>query len=390
MPDTRQPIAVAVQTALKEYNRNYGTSWDWGTNWSSVDSGFETFIFKYLFPKITETFGIEKNLGNRFNWLAKEVDFIGQLSEEYAFMDMIPIGLNLSKNGMLLLRRNYPRMATKLYAQGEVKKNKITLNNNDMRLNFSTLIDGVNFVLLAFKNVISGFNVAEESEIKAMLVDYANNQLTNPAQKRIVTNMGDLSTGIFEAIQNMQNNSSRYNEANTASGGAVGRYTTQSNLKDLLILTTDRIKTYLLDTKIANTFQIKGIDFMNHVVSFDDLGGSWKLTADVTADAQTVTTLRAYGDYQTDEGDILEEGTVFTFDVSGLTAFAGKVAEVKPVSDLFALITDVKSVRYRRCTKDMIKKPFEDGDRDETTHHFHYYSQKSISPFHNKILITGE
>jgi len=380
------PITTAVASALKMYNQNYGTSWNWGTNWSNVATNFETFVTKFLFPKITESVGIDKDLGNRFNWLAREVDFIGQLSEEYTYKDIIPVSLNLSKNADIVLRRNYPQIITRLYAQGEVKKNKVTLNNNDMRLNFSTLIDGVNFVLSAFRNIISGFNVAEESEIKAMLVDYAISQV---AVKRNVTNMSDLATSCFESIQNIQNNSAKYNEAVNASNGTIGRYTTQSALKNTMILTTDKIKTYLLDTKIANTFQVAGLDFMQRVCSFDDLGGAWRLTDDITVDQDFVNLARAYGDYQVDVGDIIEKGTVFTFDLTSVTSIASKLTEIKPGNDLFAMIMDIRSIRYRRCTKDMIKEPFYNGDMDETTHFFHYYSQKAVSPFYNKILITG-
>lgn len=40
-----------------------------------------------------------------------------------------------------MLKRNYPKMATKLYGQGVLKKTKFTLNNNDTRHNFLTLGD---------------------------------------------------------------------------------------------------------------------------------------------------------------------------------------------------------------------------------------------------------
>ena len=75
-------------------------------------------------------------LGNRFEWLAREEDFVGQYSEEYVILDTVPVTMNLSKQEELMLKRNYPQMATKLYGQGILKKTKFTLNNNDSRLNF--------------------------------------------------------------------------------------------------------------------------------------------------------------------------------------------------------------------------------------------------------------
>src|SRR5699024_11451529 len=97
----------------------------------------------------------------------------------------------------------------------------------------------------------------------------------------------------------MQNNSDKYYEANTASGGAIGHYTIVSKLSDIAILTTDSMKSYLLDTKIANTFQASGIDFTDHVISFDDLGGVFKTTSEITLSEQnTITYLRGFGDYQ--------------------------------------------------------------------------------------------
>src|SRR5699024_11280771 len=97
---------------------------------------------------------------------------------------------------------------------------------------------------------------------------------------------------------NLQNNSAKYNEANTASGCAVGPYTTVTDLKNIAILTSDSMKTFLLDTKLANTFQVAGLDLSDRIISFDDLGGLWKLTADVTiSNEKTVEYFRAFNDY---------------------------------------------------------------------------------------------
>lgn len=383
-------IVDTSKSALQDFNHDYGKAWKFGENWSNVDTMFETFVNKYLFPKINETLLIDIALGNRFNWLAEEQQFIGQYSEEYVIMDTVPVAMNLGKNEELMLKRNYPRMATRLYGSGIVKKQKFTLNNNDARFNFQTLGDATNYALAVLKKKISDINVQEEKEIRAMVVDYALNQLSD-SNIRYATSQEDLASKVFEAILNMQNNSDKYNEANTASGGAIGRYTTVSKLSDIAILTTDSMKSFLLDTKIANTFQASGIDFTDHVISFDDLGGVFKTTSEITlSDSNTITYLRGFGDYQSQVGDVIPEGSVFTFDVSQQTEFVDNVVEVKPQDDLFAFIFDINTLKYKRNTDGMLKQPFYNGEFDEVTHWIHYYSFKAVSPFFNKILITSE
>lgn len=382
---TKQGTATAE--ALKQYNTSTNSAWDFGTNWSNVGKEeFETFVNKFLFPKLNQTNVISTALGNRFDWLAKEVDFIGQFSEEYVILDSVPVSMNLAKSEMLMLQRHYPKMATKLYNAGQVKKQKFTLNNNDTRLNFSTLGDATNYALAVYRKALSNINVEEEREIKGMLVDYALNQTKN---KRPVTSEEDLFKKLFEAVLNIQNNSEKYNEASLASNGAIGRYTTVSRLDKLMILTTDAMKTYLLDTKLANTFQVAGLDLSKKIISFDDLGGTFKLTADVTVEQADVDLFRTFGDYQIAVGDILPEGSVITFDISGLASFADKFVEIKPESNLFAYVFDIDKLRYKRSTKGMLKEPFINPEFDEVTHWLHYYSFKAMSPFYNSVLIGG-
>lgn len=381
-------IADSTKASLQDFNHDYGKQWTFGENWSNVNTMFETYVNKYLFPKINETLLIDIALGNRFNWLAKEQDFIGQYSEEYVIMDTIPIEMNLSKSEELMLKRNYPQMATRLYGSGIVKKQKFTLNNNDVRFNFQTLGDATNYALGVLRKKISDINVQEEKEIRAMMVDYAINQLQD-SNRRTASSKEDLTERVFEAILNMQNNSAKYNEVNKASGGSVGQYTTVSKLSDIAILTTDSLKSYLLDTKIANTFQMAGIDFTDHIISFDDLGGVYKTTKDVTlANEDTINYLRAFGDYQAMIGDVIPTGSVFTFNVSDLKEFKGNIEEIKPQGELFAFIFDINALKYKRNTKGMLKEPFYNGEFDEVTHWIHYYSFKAMSPFFNKILIT--
>lgn len=379
-------LTVETINALESYNHDHNVSWNFGTSWSNVNTEFETFINKYLFPKINETVVIDKQLGNRFNWLAKEQDFVGQYSEEYVIMDSIPVAMNLSKSETLMLKRNYPHIASKLYGGGILKKQKFTLNNNDARNNFLTLGDGVKYALAVYNKRISDINVQEEKEIKAMIIDYATHHTDNV---RKATSLDDLSHKLYEGLLNIQNNSSKYNEVKEASGGTIGQYTTQTPLNKVAILTSDTVKAFLLDTKIANTFQIAGLDLSDRIISFDDLGGVYKLIEDVkiTSD-ETVQFFRAYGDYQMEKGDILPIDTILTFDVSKLEEFAGKTEEVKPKNpDLFAYVFDIDKLRYKRYSKNMIKQ-FYNGEFDEVTYWLHYYSTKSVSPFYNNILIT--
>lgn len=382
------PVTLSSVSALEQYNHDYSAGWDFGTNWTNVGvNKFETFINKYLFPKLNETSLHGVALGNRFEWLAKEIDFIAQYSEEYVILDTVPVNMNLSKNEELMLKRNYPRMATKLYSQGVLKKTKFTLNNNDVRHNFLTLGDATKYALGVYKKRISDINVSEEHEIKGTIIDYA---LNHTKERRTASSRDELFTHVFEGILNIQNNSAKYNEADTASGGELGRFTTVSELKDVVILTNDSMKTFLLDTKLANTYQVEGLDLSERIISFDDLGGIWKLTEDVTiAEQATVDSFRTMGDYQVVIGDIIPKDSVMTFDITALTEFVGVVTELKPESELFAYVFDLNKFRYRRNTKGMLKPPFYNGEFDEITYWLHYYSFKSMSPFFNSILITG-
>lgn len=382
----KKRLANSVAQSLKMWNKTQSTAWTVGENWSNVGKEFETFVNKFLFPKLDETVLVSVALGNSFQFLAKEIDFIAQYSEEYVILDSVPSTLDLSKNEEIMLKRNYPKMATKLYGAGTVKKQKFTLNNNDVRQGFLTLGDAISYALGVYRKKISDINVTEEREMKAMLVDYANN---HAKEVRTVTSQSDLAHKIAVAIMNLQNNSEKYNEANKASGGQLARYTTVTPLNKIFILTTDEIKAYLLDTKLANTFETAGIDFTDRIMSFSDLGGAWRLTEDVTVDADILSLLKSMGDYQTVEGDIIPQGSVITFDISSVASLKNKVEEVKPKSELFAMVMDIDKIKYRQQTKGMLKPPFYNGEYDEVTYWLHYYSFKAVSPFFNSIVLQG-
>lgn len=385
MASQKRAIAAAVQGAMVQFNNDTQNSWSFGANWNNQGTAFETFVNNYLFPKLNETLIVETVNGNRFDWLAKEVDFIGQYSEEYVILDSVPISMDLSKSAELMLKRNYPKMATKLYQQGILKKIKFTLNNNDNRLNWQTIGDAITYAMAVYKKKISDINIAEEQEYKAMLLDYS---LNFTADKRTVTSMQGLFQEISKVILNLQNNSAKHNETATASGGAIGRFTTVSSINDLLIVTTDEAKAYLLDTKLANTFQAAGIDLSNRIISFDDLGGVYKTNKDIKVTAKIKQGLEAMGDYQVEVDDVIPAQSVFTFDITKLFDTAD-YTEIKPTGEYFAMVFDIRGLRYKRCTKGMLKKPFFNGEFDETTYWIHYYSMKAISPFYNKVVITS-
>lgn len=380
--------AQALSESLKQWNTDKNLAWDLGTNYSNIGTQFETYVNKYLFPKLSETLNSNVELGNRFNFLAKETPYISQLTEEYVVLDSVPVDLNLDREETLLLKRNYPKMATRLYGQGVHKKQKFTLNDNENRLNWQTLSDAIKYAVQVYQKRISDINVDEEREYKAMLVDYAMNHV-NANSVKTKQGIEDFTNAIFESVLNIQNNSSSYNESSIASGGAIGRYTTQTPLKDVLIVTTDSVKAYLLDTKIANTFQVAGLDLTNHIISFDDLGGNYMTNKPVTLTQNDVNYMSGFGDYQARPGDVIQKGVVFTYDISKAPSFKDSVSELKPTDDYFAMILDIRGLYYKRNTQKLNPVPFYNGEFDEYTYFMHYYSFKAISPFYNKIVVKG-
>lgn len=386
-------LGQTIINTLENFNGDNGKNWTWGTNFQrgTNDTGikitdFDKYVNNYLFPKLNETLIIESANGNRFDFLAKEEDFIGQYSEEYVILDSVPVTMDLTKSAELMLKRNYPKIATKLYGTGILKKQKFTLNNNAQRFAFATLGDAITYAVAVYKKKLSDINLVEEAEMKAMIIDYAINQAKD---QRKVTSTEELVQTLATVCLNLQNNSSKHNEADTASGGSIARYTpTPTKLNDILIVTSDNVKSYILNSFLANTFHNEGIDITKHIVSFDDLGGVYRTTEDVTVTEGDVAYLATFGDYQVTVGDVIPTGYVFTFEPP--TDFAGKYEEIKPDDeDMFAVVMDINAIRYKRYTKDMLKEPFYNGEFDEVTYWIHYYSMKAISPFYNKVVITS-
>lgn len=394
--DPTQQVASAVSKAITGFNVENGKQWTFGTNWDASGSDFETFTNKYLFPKLNETAIVNVALGNRFDWLAVETDFIGQYSEEYVILDTVPTELALDKSTTLMLERNYPKIATKLYGSGIVRKMKFTLNDNIARQQFATIGDAVSYAVNVYKKQISMINVVEEFELKSMIMDYALNQV---ADKRTTTADAFIDD-LYTAILNLQNNSFKHNEASTASGGTLATFTTQSQLKDLLIVTTDRQKVKILNSFIAQSFNTAGLDLTDHIVSFQELGGAYKVKQTLAVNgAEVVKALQNAGLYDFKEGDSFVVGDVIAIpnfkeimkkqDGVTDTTFSQWFTEIAPETgdDLFTVILDARAIRYKRYTKNMLKQPFYNGEFDEVTYWIHYYSMKSISPFYNKVVL---
>ena len=93
----QNPLKLIANQALVDFSKDTATDYTFGGNYSSINTQFETFVNKYLFPKITESIIIEQSLGNTFDFLAKEVPFIGQMSEEYVIMDTVPVAMDLTE-----------------------------------------------------------------------------------------------------------------------------------------------------------------------------------------------------------------------------------------------------------------------------------------------------
>ena len=388
--DPTMQVASAVSQAISGFNVENGKRWSFGTNWDATSSDFETFTNKYLFPKLNETAIVNVALGNRFDWLAVETDFIGQYSEEYVILDTVPTELALDKSTTLMLERNYPKIATKLYGSGIVRKLKFTLNNNITRQSFLTLGDAVSYAVNVYKKQISNINVAEEMEIKTMLVDYAVNHVNDKRDTTEATYIDDLYTSIL----NLQNNSFKHNEADKASGGTLTTYTTQTQLKDVLIVTTDKMKVKILNSFIATTFNTAGLDITDHIISFEDLGGAFKAKADFALSKNTATKLQNAGLYDIHENDAIKQGQILCIPnlpellkSAGVEDFDTHFETIKAPDELFTMVFDARAIRYKRYTKNMLKQPFYNGEFDEVTYWIHYYSMKSISPFYNKVVL---
>lgn len=378
-------LSKTVHSSLKDYNLENGKQWTFGSNWSSDTQGaFETYVTNYLFPKINETFNANVTLHDPFQWLTQEMEFIGQYDEEYAFLDTIPEDLTVDKGAENLLRNNFMEMATKLYGAGRLRKVSFSISDYQSRFGFKTIGDAIAYALKQRQKKLEDITFNEVREKIATLVDYANN---NVADTRAVTGFEEFMSQLNRSVLDLQEPFYTHNEASKASNGKMGRLTTQTPIDKIVIFTTNEIAEKILSSYIANSFNIKGLDLTKQIISFQSLGNAWKLKADVTVNQTIKESFNRIGVEDIEVGDTLSKGEVFTYFVDSIK---DQLEEIKPSSDMFALVADVRGIRFKQYTKNMIQKPFTNPSTGVNKYYMHYDSSKRISPFYNKVVIKGK
>lgn len=384
----------AVEASINQWNQTQGASWTKGTNWSNVGTDFETFVHKNLFPKLTETIQNLPKIGNPFQFLARERNIVGQYREEFAILDKVPTGINLNTDGELLLNPEYPKIKTRLYQNGFRRKLKFTIDlSGDITQNFLSLEDGIDYVIGEYVSSLNSINITEMREMFGGIVDYLHNNITS-YQRKTVTSLDEAVTATYNLISSMQIPTSGYNEGMTAAGPSVGRLTRKTPLERMMIICSVNARTFLLNTQIANSFQIAGLDITDHIMAFPtidetpDMDGVYKITKKVTLATQTdVDFLKAMGMYNVRIGTVFNIGTVFTFDIKTLTDFKGNFEQIGLKDDNDILVIDTASIMYDQDTSNFVRT-FENPEIDGVSYYLKYTSTKNISPFTNKGAVA--
>lgn len=385
----------AVAASINQWNQTTGASWTLGTSWDSVGTDFETFVHKNFFPVLTETIINLPTIGNPFQWLAKQRVLNGGYRQEFAVVDQVPTGVNLNTDGKLIIDPLYPKVKTRLYQNGFRRKMKFTIDlSGDILQNFLTLEDGIEYVIAQYISSLNSINIAEYREMFGAIVDYTHSNLTK-YQKRTVDSLDEAIDKTYELMKAMQRPSSAFNEGILAAGPAVSRLTRKTPLDRIMILCSDRAATRILNTNIANTFQIAGLDISDHILNFPTIedtppmDGVFKVTEDVIInDPDTLAYLKAMGMYNTLTGTVFKEGAVFTFDITTLKDFKGKYEQIGLKDDSDIILIDTASIMYYQDTSNMVRT-FENPEIDAITYYLKYTSTKNISPFTNKAVITS-
>lgn len=375
-------LAETLHSTLKDYNIENGSQWTFGSNWTTENKKtVETYINNYLFPKINETFNANVSLGDPFQWLTEEMDFIGQYDEEYSFLDTIPEDLSLDKGAENLLRNNFMEIATKLYGAGRLRKVSFSLADYQSRFGFKTFGDVTAFALRQRQKKLEDITFNEIREKIATLVDYSNNHVHDTRQ---VSSFEGFMSELNKAVLDLQEPYYTHNEVSEASNGALARLTTQTTLDKIVIFTSNDVAEKILSSYIANSFNIKGIDLTKQIISFQTLGGAWKLKQDVKVTASILKELNSVGIEDVEIGALLGKGEVFTYELPSLK---DNLEEIVPDSENFALVADVRGIRFKQYTKNMIQEPFKNPATGTVKYYMHYSSSKRISPFYNKVCI---
>lgn len=387
-------LTGAVEASINQWNQTQGASWTKGTNWSSVGTDFETFVHKNLFPKLTETIQNLPKIGNPFQFLARQRNIVGQYREEFAILDKVPTGINLNTDGELLLNPEYPKIKTRLYQNGFRRKLKFTIDlSGDITQNFLSLEDGIDYVIGEYVSSLNSINITEMREMFGGIVDYLHNNITS-YQRKTVTSLDEAVTATYNLMSSMQIPTSGYNEGMTAAGPSVGRLTRKTPLDRMMIICSVNARTFLLNTQIANSFQIAGLDITDHIMAFPtidetpDMDGVYKITKKVTLATQTdVDFLKAMGMYNVRIGTVFNIGTVFTFDIKTLTDFKGNFEQIGLKDDNDILVLDTASIMYDQDTSNFVRT-FENPEIDGVSYYLKYTSTKNFSPFTNKGAVA--
>lgn len=399
---------IAIR-AIKNFNSATSAQWQLGDVFNAktmLPTDLATFIYQGLLPKVQETIAKTVKLGNPFAFWRKDAKKVGQLKEEYVFLDSIANGIDLTKDRTLLLREMYAKIATRFWGYGEYSQRSFTLNRNDIYQNFSTLAGLTNYYLNLINNRLSMFNYDDSEIIKAMFIDYfGKNVKGNKHQYREVNESEEFIQATYDYIMSsLLDSTSYYNEAyktvdnpredqDAAEQMDAVKYTTRAELKDLMIITTGKTKRLLLDTKIATNFHDEGLDISNHIMAFDNFDRAVKVTDDVTLDEEAVVYFRNAGNKVAEIGDVVKKGDVLLFDVSKVKAFSGKVEKVIKNAGLdtaenFALIVDMNALKYEADTSTIIENPMNNTLFMESNQDMNYFSFKGISPFNNKAMVV--
>lgn len=394
---TTSPISGTIHNLLKQFNQENGTRIDLSHNFNSVGTKLETYFNKNFFPILNGQSNITDLLVNKYQWRAKPLDNFGTLSQLQVFLDNVPSGINFEGDILEVLRPYFPYMATQIYEPARHKKIKFSLNDIAMRNNFYSVGDFCKWYHDLVKKRISDINVSEEIEINATLIHYANNITLNkenqPYKHQVaeVNSFEECFNAVSLALKNLDNNTYKYNDIHLTSGGKFAMYRTRTPIENVMIVTTDEVYNYFTNTHLPNTFNAQGIDFSKHVISFDDLGGAYEFTKEVTIkEEDTIRFFKEFGMYEINKGSKIYKGDILTiplkeFDIAELK---GCYEEIVPKSPYFCMITDIRNLVYNQDTNDMVTG----GKNMENKHYtywLHYSSRKMFLPFYNRKVITG-
>lgn len=395
MTEPKKPYNTAFREAAAEaivaWNETYPeNAIAVGQNFSGLSEKMHgTFMFEYLLPKVGRTDLFQVKIQDRFIRYTKMLLNMAQFNEEYTMTDIVPTMLRSDANVMTNFTVNFPKMRTKFYNEGQVYQHRYSINPKD-RLKWSSVGDMLREQQAIHDNVISSFNMYNEDAKKATLIDYA---LRTIKDRTKVNNAEELVQAMLLKYLNLQSKSHKHNETDLAAGDEYTRKTTVSNGEDLLFITTDQIKLYILNSIIANTFQIAGIDITSQISSFEDLGGNYELTEAVTiTDAETKKAFAGMGFIFDRENFTFPAKSKFNWDVTGLTEFVGKTKEIKPKSEFWCAIYDVNALRFEMNRENGIRIQDDsvNGWSGIINITVSMMTNNNISPFPNKCVIYSD